>query len=206
MPHAAACYDITKSKSGNPLFYALSAAAIRLGGKVIDKQEAVTAPAELKDCKEQTSDNKCDRCGYYLSVYKIGQIIAAGPDDNIITAVANLVETLNGVRKVSSEQGAIIDGLLKQIKIKQATDPIGAVFEEALTYAQTFKDCHQNHITESQHIGPGFLAGQARVQILDALRCHDTHKDKAASRLLGAIVTTAALLNSIRNYEQDLAA
>lgn len=51
---------------------------------------------------------------------------------------------------------------------------------------------------ETQAVGLGYPAGQARKKILEAVRCCDDHPERSIADLLGAINYTAALVIAIR--------
>ena len=62
------------------------------------------------------------------------------------------------------------------------------------------KPFHEQPILrESQAVGFGFPAGQARKKILEAVRCCQDHPERAIADLLGAINYTAALVIAIRS-------
>lgn len=61
-------------------------------------------------------------------------------------------------------------------------------------------------LRETQAVGLGFPAGQARKKILEAVHCCDDHPERAVADLLGAINYTAAMVIAIRSMMVEHAA
>jgi hypothetical protein len=87
-------------------------------------------------------------------------------------------------------------------RIVPGYEPLAEILQKALDQAQTGKGakCHANGkpfleqpiMEEGRNSGPGFLSGQARKKILEALNCPDD--DRAITDLLGAINYVAAMV------------
>lgn len=91
---------------------------------------------------------------------------------------------------------------LGEYRVLKGYEPLADVLQEALDQAQRGKGakCHANDkpfleqpiMVEGRTVGPGFLAGQVRKKVLEAMNCSDD--DRAIEDLLGAINYTAALI------------
>ncbi len=94
------------------------------------------------------------------------------------------------------------------LPIPDGYDSLSDVLTEAINQAAYGKglERHADHrpfheqpiMRETEAVGLGHPAGQARKKILEAVRCCQDHPDRAIADLLGAINYTAALVIAIR--------
>ncbi len=102
------------------------------------------------------------------------------------------------------------------LPVPDGYESLAAVLHEALDQAAHGKglerhaDARPFHdqpiMRETQAVGLGFPAGQARKKILEAVHCCNDHPDRAVADLLGAINYIAATVIAIRAIMVELAA
>ena len=102
------------------------------------------------------------------------------------------------------------------LPVPEGYEALSAVMAEAINQAafgkglERYADHRPFHeqpiMRETEAVGLGHPAGQARKKILEAVRCCEDHPERAIADLLGAINYTAALVIAIRANRVEQAA
>lgn len=154
-----------------------------------------------------------------LSLLALRVTDQASADVKVIEALRQEITTLN--RLLSIEP--FVPGTQEEIVAKWSSLPVPdgyealtGVLDEAINQAANGKGLERHAddrpfhdqpiMRETQAVGLGYPAGQARKKILEAVRCCGDHPERAIADLLGAINYTAALVIAIRSSIAELAA
>jgi hypothetical protein len=175
---------------------------------MVDLPEHVGRLVQQRDMLEQTYDD-------------IARLLGATDNDCLPLMVGKLlfeyerfkeqIETLRALNpepwQAQHDEQAVV-AKWSALPIPDGYEELTAILHEAIDQAATGKgyERHANGkpfndqpiLRETEAVGMGFPAGQARKKILEALRCCDDHPERAVADLLGAINYTAALVIAIR--------
>ena len=144
--------------------------------------------------------------------------LCAGEDDNLaLIALRAMDEAQRAVCICApAETEEAIVAKWSALPVPDGYDSLSDVMAEAINQAAYGKgfERHADHrpfheqpiMRETEAVGLGHPAGQARKKILEAVRCCDDHPERAIADLLGAINYTAALVIAIRANRVEQAA
>lgn len=135
--------------------------------------------------------------------------------DRLVAELADLNKLLAGEPYTASSEESIVEKW-SALPVPSGYEALTSVLEEAIFQAAKGKGMERHAdgrpfhdqpiLRETQAVGLGFPAGQARKKIMEAVRCCDNHPDRAIADLLGAINYTAAVVIAIRAMMVEQAA
>lgn len=144
--------------------------------------------------------------------------LCAGEDDNLSLLALRAMDEAQRAACIcapAATEEAIV-AKWSSLPIPDGYDSLSDVLTEAINQAAYGKglERHADHrpfheqpiMRETEAVGLGHPAGQARKKILEAVRCCEDHPERAIADLLGAINYTAALVIAIRANRVEQAA
>jgi hypothetical protein len=144
--------------------------------------------------------------------------LCAGEDDNLAMIALRVMDGAQrtvGLCAPATTEEAIV-AKWSGLPVPDGYEALTDVMTDAIHQAAYGKglERHADHrpfhdqpiLRETQAVGLGFPAGQARKKILEAVCCCDDHPERAIADLLGAINYTAALVIAIRANRVEQAA